>query len=51
MATRQMTPEMTDEEDVIDLSPAQHALIRDLFDEVEQSSGRQRAEAFERPAR
>ncbi|MEU4328860.1 hemerythrin domain-containing protein [Nonomuraea dietziae] len=51
MATRQTTPEMTDEDDVIDLLLAQHALIRDLFDEVEQSSGRRRAEAFERLAR
>lgn len=45
MASRQMTPEMTDEDDVIDLLLAQHALIRDLFDEVEQSSSRRRAEA------
>ncbi|WP_246645838.1 hemerythrin domain-containing protein [Nonomuraea ceibae] len=37
--------------DVIDLLLAQHALIRDLFDEVEQAAPEQRGEAFTRLVR
>ncbi|MFB4284581.1 hemerythrin domain-containing protein [Nonomuraea sp. MTCD27] len=39
-------PETMGETDVIDLLLAQHAMIRDLFDEVEQAPTDQRAEAF-----
>ncbi|MFB4284060.1 hemerythrin domain-containing protein [Nonomuraea sp. MTCD27] len=39
------------ETDVIDLLLAQHAMIRDLFDEVEQAPTDQRAEAFTRLVR
>jgi hypothetical protein len=42
------TPETMQETDVIDLLLAQHALIRDLFDEVEQAPAKQRGEAFTR---
>ncbi|GAA2702971.1 hemerythrin domain-containing protein [Nonomuraea recticatena] len=51
MADQQPMPEAMDQDDVIDLLLAQHALIRDLFDEVEQASGEQRAEAFTRLVR
>jgi len=44
-------PETMGESDVIDLLQRQHALIRDLFDEVERSSGTQRREAFQRLVR
>jgi hypothetical protein len=44
-------PETMQETDVIDLLLAQHALIRDLFDEVEQAPAAQRAEAFTRLVR
>ncbi|PZG18309.1 hemerythrin [Nonomuraea aridisoli] len=39
------------ETDVIDLLQAQHAMIRDLFDEVEQASAKDRADAFTRLVR
>jgi hemerythrin superfamily protein len=39
------------ETDVIDLLLAQHAMIRDLFDEVEQAPADQRGEAFTRLVR
>ncbi|MBB3732901.1 hemerythrin domain-containing protein [Nonomuraea dietziae] len=51
MADQQPMPETMDQDDVIDLLLAQHALIRDLFDEVEQASDKQRAEAFTRLVR
>ena len=44
-------PETMGETDVIDLLLAQHAMIRDLFDEVEQAPADQRAEAFTRLVR
>ncbi|MGP4104581.1 hemerythrin domain-containing protein [Nonomuraea sp. KM90] len=44
-------PETMGETDVIDLLLAQHAMIRDLFDEVEQAPTDQRAEAFTRLVR
>ncbi|MEV2273235.1 hemerythrin domain-containing protein [Nonomuraea africana] len=44
------TPQTSDDDDVIDLLLAQHARIRDLFDEVEQASGTRRAETFARLA-
>ncbi|MGC5010083.1 hypothetical protein ACLQ2R_04905 [Streptosporangium sp. DT93] len=40
MADRQAVPELTGEDDVVDLRPARHALIRDLFDEVEMDRAR-----------
>jgi len=39
------------ENDVIDLLQRQHAMIRDLFDEVERTSGDDRRDAFERLVR
>ncbi|MEU8357056.1 hemerythrin domain-containing protein [Nonomuraea sp. NPDC048882] len=44
-------PETRAETDVIDLLQAQHGMIRDLFDEVEQASAKQRGEAFTRLVR
>ncbi|MFB4270641.1 hemerythrin domain-containing protein [Nonomuraea sp. GTA35] len=44
-------PETMSETDVIDLLLAQHAMIRDLFDEVEQAPNDQRGEAFTRLVR
>ncbi|MEV0998642.1 hemerythrin domain-containing protein [Nonomuraea sp. NPDC050202] len=44
-------PETMSETDVIDLLLAQHAMIRDLFDEVEQAPADQRGEAFTRLVR
>ncbi|WP_262380171.1 hemerythrin domain-containing protein [Nonomuraea sp. PA05] len=44
-------PETMSETDVIDLLLAQHAMIRDLFDEVEQAPAGQREEAFTRLVR
>ncbi|GAA2825865.1 hemerythrin domain-containing protein [Nonomuraea rubra] len=44
-------PETMAETDVIDLLLAQHAMIRDLFDEVEQAPAGQRGEAFTRLVR
>jgi Hemerythrin HHE cation binding domain. len=51
MATTRTMPETMGESDVIDLLQRQHALIRDLFDEVERSSGTERREAFQRLVR
>ncbi len=44
-------PETRAETDVIDLLQAQHGMIRDLFDEVEQAPAKQRGEAFTRLVR
>jgi hypothetical protein len=44
-------PETMGETDVIDLLLAQHAMIRDLFDEVEQAPAGRRGEAFTRLVR
>ncbi|GAB2924840.1 hemerythrin domain-containing protein [Nonomuraea fastidiosa] len=44
-------PEKMAETDVIDLLVAQHGVIRDLFDEVEQAPAGQRGEAFTRLVR
>ncbi|GAA1674920.1 hemerythrin domain-containing protein [Nonomuraea maheshkhaliensis] len=44
-------PETRAETDVIDLLQAQHGMIRDLFDEVEQAPANQRGEAFTRLVR
>ncbi|WP_440086122.1 hemerythrin domain-containing protein [Streptosporangium sp. LJ11] len=52
MSDRQAVPESMGENDVVDLLVRQHAMIRDLFDEVEESPvGAQRTEAFERLVR
>ncbi|MBG0822267.1 hemerythrin domain-containing protein [Planomonospora sp. ID91781] len=40
-----------EENDVVDLLIRQHALIRDMFDEVEKASGAERGEAFQRLVR
>ncbi|MEV0145598.1 MULTISPECIES: hemerythrin domain-containing protein [unclassified Nonomuraea] len=44
-------PETMEETDVIDLLLAQHAMIRDMFDEVEKASPQERGEAFTRLVR
>ncbi|MGW5161315.1 hemerythrin domain-containing protein [Nonomuraea wenchangensis] len=46
MAEEHNRPETMDEGDVIELLQAQHGMIRNLFDEVEQASADRRAEAF-----
>jgi hemerythrin superfamily protein len=51
MSDRQTVPELMDHDDVVDLLIAQHALIRDLFDEVEKASAEERPEAFQRLVR
>lgn len=52
MSDRQTMPESMGENDVVDLLVRQHAIIRDLFDEVEESAtGAARADAFERLVR
>ncbi|MFG6192737.1 hemerythrin domain-containing protein [Nonomuraea sp. JJY05] len=51
MTTQRTMPETMGENDVIDLLLAQHAMIRDLFDEVEQAAPDQRGEAFTRLVR
>ncbi|MEU8380797.1 hemerythrin domain-containing protein [Streptosporangium sp. NPDC048865] len=52
MSDRQTVPELMGENDVVDLLVRQHTMIRDLFDEVEESpTGARRAEAFERLVR
>jgi hypothetical protein len=48
---RQTTPELMKETDVIDLLLRQHALIRDLFDEVSRCRGDAKADAFSRLVR
>ncbi|GGS94520.1 hemerythrin [Planobispora rosea] len=44
-------PETMEETDVVDLLLAQHALIRDMFDEVEKATPGERPEAFQRLVR
>ncbi|MDP9849549.1 hemerythrin domain-containing protein [Streptosporangium lutulentum] len=51
MSDRQTAPELMRQDDVVDLLIAQHALIRDLFDEVEKASAQERPEAFQRLVR
>jgi hemerythrin superfamily protein len=51
LTAQQTAPEKMAETDVIDLLLAQHGMIRDLFDEVEQAAGDQRAQAFTRLVR
>jgi hemerythrin superfamily protein len=51
MSDRQTVPELMEHDDVVDLLIAQHALIRDLFDEVEKASAQERPEAFQRLVR
>ncbi|WP_052424302.1 hemerythrin domain-containing protein [Nonomuraea candida] len=51
MTAQKTAPETMGETDVIDLLLAQHAMIRDLFDEVEQAPAGQRGEAFTRLVR
>ncbi|WP_036327711.1 hemerythrin domain-containing protein [Microbispora sp. ATCC PTA-5024] len=48
---RKTTPEVMQENDVIDLLVRQHTLIRDLFDEVARCEGDERREAFSRLVR
>ncbi|WP_449060760.1 hemerythrin domain-containing protein [Planomonospora algeriensis] len=51
MTEHRTVPELMEENDVVDLLLRQHALIRDMFDEVEKASGAERAEAFQRLVR
>ncbi|WP_223167162.1 hemerythrin domain-containing protein [Nonomuraea sp. SYSU D8015] len=51
MVGQKTMPETMGESDVIDLLLAQHAMIRDMFDEVEQAPPDQRGEAFTRLVR
>ncbi|GGL25472.1 hemerythrin domain-containing protein [Planomonospora parontospora] len=51
MAEHRTVPELMEENDVVDLLIRQHALIRDMFDEVEKASGTERGEAFQRLVR
>ncbi|GAA3834621.1 hemerythrin domain-containing protein [Sphaerisporangium flaviroseum] len=51
MADSKTMPELLDESDVVGLLLRQHAMIRDLFGEVEMATGGARAEAFERLVR
>ncbi|GII86873.1 hemerythrin [Sphaerisporangium siamense] len=51
MTDTRTKPETMGEDDVIDLLVAQHGMIRDLFDEVEQASDAERGEAFTRLVR
>ncbi len=51
MADSRTMPELLDENDVVGLLLHQHAMIRDLFAEVEQATGGARAESFERLVR
>jgi hemerythrin superfamily protein len=51
MGDRQTVPELMEEDDVIDLLTRQHALIRDLFHEVNTAPAGKRAEPFERLVR
>ncbi len=51
MGTTRTMPETMGENDVIDLLQRQHALIRDMFDEVERCSGDERRKAFQRLVR
>ncbi|MFG2075175.1 Hemerythrin HHE cation binding domain-containing protein [Nonomuraea maritima] len=51
MTAQKTAPETMGETDVIDLLQAQHGMIRDMFDEVEQAPKKQRGEAFTRLVR
>ncbi|MFI7439296.1 hemerythrin domain-containing protein [Nonomuraea indica] len=51
MTQHSTRPETMKETDVIDLLLAQHAMIRDLFDEVERAPAGERGEAFTRLVR
>jgi hemerythrin superfamily protein len=51
MADSKTMPELLDENDVVGLLIRQHAMIRDLFAEVERATGGARAECFERLVR
>ncbi|WP_336207327.1 hemerythrin domain-containing protein [Nonomuraea sp. LPB2021202275-12-8] len=51
MNDQRTAPEMMAETDVIELLQAQHGMIRDLFDEVEQAPAGRRGEAFTRLVR
>ncbi|GHH69041.1 hemerythrin [Streptosporangium violaceochromogenes] len=51
MSVRQTVPELMGENDVVDLLVRQHALIHDLFDEVENAPADKRAEPFRRLVR
>jgi hemerythrin superfamily protein len=51
MSDRQTVPELMDDNDVVDLLLRQHALIRDLFVEVEKASAEERPAAFQRLVR
>ncbi|GAA3084857.1 hemerythrin domain-containing protein [Streptosporangium carneum] len=51
MGKSQTVPEVMGENDVVDLLLRQHALIRDLFDEVEKAPAGERAEPFRRLVR
>ncbi|MER7208964.1 hemerythrin domain-containing protein [Streptosporangium sp. NPDC000239] len=51
MSQAQTIPELMGENDVIDLLLRQHALIRDLFDEVERAAEGERDEPFRRLVR
>lgn len=51
MTSHKTAPETMEETDVIDLLLAQHAMIRDLFDEVEEAPADRRGEAFTRLVR
>ncbi|GGK87872.1 hemerythrin [Planomonospora parontospora subsp. parontospora] len=51
MTEHRTVPELMEENDVVDLLIRQHALIRDMFDEVEKASGAERGEAFQRLVR
>lgn len=51
MTAAQPIPELMKENDVVDLLIHQHGVIRDMFDEVEQATGRDREEAFRRLVR
>ncbi|MCW2880589.1 MAG: hemerythrin [Sphaerisporangium sp.] len=51
MADSKTMPELMDENDVVGLLIRQHAMIRDMFDDVERAVGEARAEAFERLVR
>ncbi|MGV9778872.1 hemerythrin domain-containing protein [Streptosporangium sp. NPDC003464] len=51
MSDRRTAPESMGENDVVDLLLRQHALIQDLFDEVENAPAGERAEPFQRLVR
>ncbi|WP_405139626.1 hemerythrin domain-containing protein [Sphaerisporangium sp. NBC_01403] len=51
MDDRHTAPELSSENDVVDLLLRQHGMITELFDEVERATGRERGEAFHRLVR